>query len=129
MAGAAVRSSEESGSPVALTYFGRTATTTRKCWRRSEPTADWTDPKIIHISIRVVRAIYQRVDTLDGIRLTYEIGPVSSKSCGFAKTQTAGSVKWPVAQSRSNRGQGRKLDVQEDYDRHCKRVAERMLCR
>jgi hypothetical protein len=52
----------------------------------AEPSVDWSNPRVIHISISVVSSIFQKLDALDGIHVTYEIGPVLSDVCGFAKT-------------------------------------------
>jgi hypothetical protein len=43
-------------------------------------------PRSFTFSIGVNVAIYLKVDTLDAIRVTYEIGPVLSELRGFAKT-------------------------------------------
>jgi hypothetical protein len=51
-----------------------------------EPSIDWHDPGVIHISIAVVASIIEKHDELDGMRVTYDIGPVLSEVCGFGKT-------------------------------------------
>jgi hypothetical protein len=52
----------------------------------AEPSVDWTNPSVIHISIRVVSSIMEKHDTLDEMRVTYELGPVLSEICGVPKT-------------------------------------------
>jgi len=49
--------------------------------RELEPTLDWSDPRVIHISIGVVYSIYQKVDEIDGVRVTYDIGTVIAAAC------------------------------------------------
>jgi hypothetical protein len=51
-----------------------------------EPTVDWSDPRAIHIAISVVSSISRELDVVDGIHVTYDIGPVLSEVCGFEKT-------------------------------------------
>ena len=52
----------------------------------AEPSIDWRDPGVIHISIAVISGIIEKHDSVDGLRVTYEIGPVLSEVCGFGKT-------------------------------------------
>jgi hypothetical protein len=52
----------------------------------AEPSADWSNPSVIHISVSVVSSIAHKLDLVDGIHVTYEIGPVLSEVCGFGKT-------------------------------------------
>jgi hypothetical protein len=51
----------------------------------AEPSVDWSNPRVIHISIPVVSSILEKHETLDGIRVTYEIGPVLSEVCGHVR--------------------------------------------
>jgi hypothetical protein len=50
-----------------------------------EPSVDWSNPSLIHISIPVVSSIVEEHDTVDGMRVTYEIGSVLAEICDFAK--------------------------------------------
>jgi hypothetical protein len=52
----------------------------------AEPSADWTDPRLIHIAIGVVSSIVERHETVDGMRVTYDPGPVLSEVCRVPKT-------------------------------------------
>lgn len=45
------------------------------------PTVDWSNPNVIHISLGVVDSIFQKLDVVDHIRITYEIGTVVSEVC------------------------------------------------
>jgi len=49
--------------------------------RELEPSVDWSDRGVIHISIGVVSSIYRKVDEVDGLRVTYDIGTVISEAC------------------------------------------------
>jgi hypothetical protein len=49
--------------------------------RELEPSVDWSDRGVIHISIGVVGSIYRKVDEVDGLRVTYDIGTVISEAC------------------------------------------------
>jgi hypothetical protein len=51
-----------------------------------EVSVDWSNAGVIRISISVVSAISKLNDTVDGLRVTYEIGTVISRDCGFART-------------------------------------------
>jgi hypothetical protein len=42
---------------------------------------DWSNPAVIHISIGVVSSIVEKIDEVDGVRVTYDIGTVISKAC------------------------------------------------
>jgi hypothetical protein len=46
-----------------------------------EPSVDWSDRGVIHISIGVVSSIYRKVQEVDGLRVTYDIGTVISEAC------------------------------------------------
>jgi len=52
----------------------------------AEPSVDWRDPGVIHISIAVVASIIEKHDSVEGLSVTYEIGPVLSEVCGFGKS-------------------------------------------
>jgi hypothetical protein len=51
----------------------------------AEPSVDWSSPRVIHISIPVVSSILEKHDALDGIRVTYNIGPVLLEVCGHIR--------------------------------------------
>jgi hypothetical protein len=54
--------------------------------RNQELSVDWGKKKgVIHISVSVVSAISKMNDSVDGMRVTYDIGTVISRDCGFAK--------------------------------------------
>ncbi len=44
-------------------------------------TVDWSNPAVIHISIGVVSSIVEKLDQVDGVHITYDIGTVISQSC------------------------------------------------
>ena len=52
----------------------------------AEPSIDWRNPGVIHISIAVVASIIEKHDELDGMRVTYEIGPILSDICDVGRT-------------------------------------------
>jgi hypothetical protein len=45
------------------------------------PTVSWSDPRVIKISIGVVYSVSQKLDEVDGVRVTYDIGTVISEVC------------------------------------------------
>jgi hypothetical protein len=51
----------------------------------AEPNVDWINAKDIHISIAVVSSIVEKHDTLDGMRVTYELGPILSEVCAMPR--------------------------------------------
>jgi hypothetical protein len=51
-----------------------------------ELSVDWSNASVIRISISVVSAISKMNDTVDGVRVTYDIGTVISRDCGLSKT-------------------------------------------
>jgi hypothetical protein len=53
----------------------------------AEPYVDWTNAKDIHISIAVVSSIVEKHETLDGMRITYELGPILSEVCAPARNK------------------------------------------
>jgi len=57
--------------------LGRTFPTNR------EPVVDWSDPRVIHISISVIASIFKQYDTVNGVKVTYDIGSVISTDCGI----------------------------------------------
>jgi hypothetical protein len=48
-----------------------------------QPLVDWSDPKLIHISIGVVYDIDEKHDAVEGVPVKYDIGRVFAKDCGF----------------------------------------------
>ncbi len=44
-------------------------------------TVDWSNPAVIHISIGVVSSIAEKLDEVDGVHITYDIGTVISEAC------------------------------------------------
>ena len=42
---------------------------------------DWSNPAVIHISIGVVSSIAEKLDEVDGVHITYDIGTVISEAC------------------------------------------------
>jgi hypothetical protein len=54
--------------------------------RNQEVSVDWSNASVIRISISVVSAISKINDTVDGVRVGYDIGTVISRDCGFART-------------------------------------------
>jgi len=51
-----------------------------------EVSVDWSNAGVSRISISVVSAISKINDTVDGLHVTYDIGTVISRDCGFART-------------------------------------------
>jgi hypothetical protein len=45
------------------------------------PTAVWTDPNVIRISIGVIGRVDRQLSEVDGVRVTYDIGELVSESC------------------------------------------------
>jgi hypothetical protein len=50
-----------------------------------ELSVDWSNASVIRISISVVSAISKINETVDGVRVIYDIGTVISRDCGFAR--------------------------------------------
>jgi hypothetical protein len=44
-------------------------------------TVDWTNPAVIHISIGVVSSIAEKLDEVDGVHISYDIGTLISEAC------------------------------------------------
>jgi hypothetical protein len=44
-------------------------------------TVDWSNPAVIHISIGVVSSITEKLDEVDGVHITYDIGTVIAEAC------------------------------------------------
>ena len=54
---------------------------------QQEPSVDWGNPQVIHISISVVAGISEKHDAVSGVHVTYDIGTVISQDCGFSNSQ------------------------------------------
>jgi len=50
---------------------------------QQEPSVDWSNPQVIHISISVVAGISEKHDAVSDVHVTYDIGTVISQDCGF----------------------------------------------
>ncbi len=50
-----------------------------------ELSVKWSNASVIRISISVVSEILKMNNMVDGIRVTYDIGTVISRDCGFAR--------------------------------------------
>jgi hypothetical protein len=53
--------------------------------KASEPAADWSTPGNIRISIPLLSSIVEKYDEVEGIHITYAIGPQTSEVCGVGK--------------------------------------------
>jgi hypothetical protein len=47
----------------------------------TSPTVNWSDSRVIRISIGVIGRVDRQLDEVDGVRVTYDIGSVISESC------------------------------------------------
>jgi hypothetical protein len=54
-----------------------------------EISVDWSNASVIRISICVVSAISKINETMDGVRVIYDIGTIISRDCRFARRQIA----------------------------------------
>jgi len=50
---------------------------------QQEPSVDWSNPQVIHISISVVAGISEKHDAVSDVHVTYDIGTVISQDCEF----------------------------------------------
>jgi hypothetical protein len=53
---------------------------------QQEPSVDWSNPQVIHISISVVGGIFEKHDAVNGVHVTCDIGTVISQDCDLNKS-------------------------------------------
>lgn len=48
------------------------------------PVVTWNDPHVIHISIGLIYSIEEKLDEVDGVHITYDIGTILEEACADA---------------------------------------------